>query len=72
MFNEVTSNSVLSARVKDRTNELNTSNSRDNGADHGTGCEKKKLKKNCAINFSSAILVEATSPPKKSQYVDEP
>ncbi|KAI0700144.1 hypothetical protein C8T65DRAFT_288162 [Cerioporus squamosus] len=37
MFSEVTSSSVLSARVSDRTNELNTSSSRDRGADHGCG-----------------------------------
>ncbi|KAI0741996.1 hypothetical protein C8Q80DRAFT_169445 [Daedaleopsis nitida] len=35
MFSDVTSSSDLSARVSDRTNELNTSSSRDRGADHG-------------------------------------
>ena len=38
MFSDVTSSNVRSARVNDRTNELNTSSSRDRGADHGWGC----------------------------------
>ena len=38
MFSDVTSSSVRSARVSDRTNELNTSSSRESGADHGCAC----------------------------------
>ena len=35
MFKDVTSSNVRSARVSERTKELNTSSSRDSGADHG-------------------------------------
>jgi hypothetical protein len=47
MFSVVTSNNVRSARVRDRTNELKTSNSRDNGADHGCGLEQNTSSGTC-------------------------
>jgi hypothetical protein len=44
IFSDTTSSSVRNARVSDRTNELNTSSSRDSGADHGCAYKKKKTK----------------------------
>ena len=73
MFNDVTSNNVLSARVRDRTNELNTSNSRDSGADHGIGCEIQVMRISLSVGGSSIFgrreFAEATplQPEKKKK-----
>ena len=74
IFNEVTSNNVLSARVSDRTKELNTSNSRDNGADHGMGCERvKDMRISLSVGGSSIFgreIAEATpvQPERKKNW----